>query len=255
MEHKRFIQKPIIIIVIFIIIIIGVSLLVSSGIFYRNPLGNFIKIDNYKQYFKDLPQNYYDSATSILYNMVEKSFDDPTVNLPKSGAIIRNDSLTTSSTEDPAGSITSFLVDIASIERTYRIQFTQINDQDNTNNITYPVVIFCPTKQENIYPDFSCTDITNSSPIAPFYEENPFLNHLPITVSKYTDKGIYVSYRITYSINDDKSIKITITDKTGGNYENALADLRKIGADPAKLTVEYKAESEFVIPGRAPGGI
>lgn len=243
MQQKRPLLKPILLLVAFIVVVVIISALAMSGIFHKNPYGPSIRIDNFKQYINNISTDDYDNATALLYSNVADSLDDNT-EVPKSGALIRNGSVKNiePTTEAPLTSSISFLVDIASVERTYRIQFNYSNDQDAV--ITYPVIIFCPTKSEQIYPSFPCTDMNYQGPISEIYDKHTFLDDLPLTISEYNETNTtYRNYRINYEIadtnNPDSSVKIIITDYTGGNYENAIEKLRNIGADLSVITVEY----------------
>lgn len=255
MQARRPFPKLIFAILTFVAIIVGISILATSGLFHKNPYGPSIKIDNFKRYFKDISTDDYDNATAVIYIMASQSFSNTDITIPTSGAFIRDDSITTSSNQNPPSTITSFLVDIPAIERTYKIQFNQSENPEET--MTYPVVVLCPTAAELIYPSFPCSDATDSGADSATYKKYPFLDKMPIIISRYADNGAYVSYRVNYEIDENtEEIKITITDNTGGNYENALASLREIGADPKTLSIEYINASQSttnLVPGRPKG--
>ena len=250
-------KKLLIPIIVFVAVIVGISVLAMNGVFHRNPYGNAIKINNYRKYFSHLDIDYYDRATSTLYDMVSESFDDNTA-IPKSGALIRDNSVAEREDEATGLSYSSFIVDIPDLERTYAVSFTVALDDADNSSLVYPVIVLCPSKSILIYPDFPCADMnTTNSPTASFYEKYSFLNQLPITVSKYNDKTEYINYVISYKIDEKaETIKFTITDNTGNGHSDALATLRNLGADTNSLTIEYidaSNSSSNMSPGRPSG--
>ena len=77
-------------------------------------------------------------------------------------------------------------------------------------------------------------------------EENPILNDLPIDIDFYTsDYSKKISYTISYELSVDKtSFKITIDDKTGGNYEAAISKIRDLGYEPSGSEIVYNDISD-----------
>lgn len=76
-------------------------------------------------------------------------------------------------------------------------------------------------------------------------EEKPILTELPIEIDYYTrNYAKRVKYTISYVLNEDiTDFVITITDYTGGNYEDALTKLTARGVDLSDYSIQYIDES------------
>ena len=72
-------------------------------------------------------------------------------------------------------------------------------------------------------------------------EDAPILRQLPINIDYFTKNyAKRIKYTISYVLVDSISgFKITITDETGGNYEDALEKLRARGVNPEEYEIEY----------------
>ena len=72
-------------------------------------------------------------------------------------------------------------------------------------------------------------------------EKNPGIDSLPVKIDYYTsDQAKRVWYTIEAQVNDDGTgFYIIITDKSGGNYDNAIARLKTLGIDVDKYKIEY----------------
>ena len=140
MKDLKLSKKTIAIILgaIFIIAAIIISILVNREKTYEASLA----IDDFETYFPDLSKNL---RNELFYNLhtLSASQSDGSVEIPDTGAIIREDSI--EKTDDTY----TFIVDIDSIKQSYVVV---INPKNNENHITF----HCPTKAQTIYKETFC---------------------------------------------------------------------------------------------------
>ncbi len=228
-------------IAIFIIIVAGI--LAASGIFHKNPYGTSTKIDNFNRYFKEVSDNTRDATFAALHTTIADNLPEEQ-EVPTSGAIIRQDSITNSYNETSLATLSTFLVDIETIQQTYQIQMNWSNNP-NAEIAGYSILVTCPSQNQLIYPSFTCQDMLTKDPLNNLTNQNPIINKLPITVSEYTDNySNLIYYKISYKANEDYSkITIIIDDYSGGNRERAIQKLTEYGVKPDQYKIQYNDES------------
>ncbi|MBQ3473869.1 PEGA domain-containing protein [Candidatus Saccharibacteria bacterium] len=77
-------------------------------------------------------------------------------------------------------------------------------------------------------------------------EENPILSELPMNIDYFTNNGAKrVRYSISYEIEEGATkFSITITDYSGGNYDDAMLRLEKRGVKKGQYEIKYIDKSE-----------
>lgn len=252
MEQREINPKTVKTLFIAICIIIASILLIISlqRIFRGNPYGSQIKIDNFDKYFPDAPQDNKDLAFSNLYNAVVSSGIDE-ANIPKSGAIIRNDSANYDYNSAERYYNDTAIIDIPAIQQSYRLTLIWSSEKDNEATVSaFPSQITCLKSDETIYPDFGCNTFlqTEEDRVESLDKKYPLLTKLPIRVEYYVDGyGAHVKYNIYSHLTgegENESFSVLIEDYTGGNYEPALERIRNLGFNPDYYEIEYKDLSE-----------
>lgn len=243
-QEKRLTPAMIAVVLVGVVIII-IGILGALGVFHKNPYGSEIKIDNYNDYIKGSPQDTKDATFTALYNAVKVNTNDSSI-IPKDGAIIREDSFTSTLKDDDIH-FDTFMVDIEGVRQSYYAQITWSDDKDADLG-GYPILFTCPTKEQLIYPEFDCQDLLTLNPVDKLYSQNPITYLLPIVVSYRDNDNNLVSYRISYkAIDNNSKIKLVINDYTGGNYERAIQTLKDNGVtDPEQYEIEYIDDSEEI---------
>ena len=255
-------RRIVLIFVGFVIGIVAISavIIILQRIFYRNPYGNEIRIDNFADYYEAVPTDPREHIFNLLYNIVADNTPDTSI-IPSSGAIIRADTaIYEERTATPAYYYGTFIVDLPALEQTYRIHFSWSPEAGNPNIASYPYMAFCPAAEYVIYPDTPCTDslIAQREEIDATNAAYPLITALPIKIDYYSDGGTgsQVWYEIEgdLSRNEDgtDSFKVIITDYTGGNYENALQRIRNEGYNPDDYIIEYIDYQEAMTSYPAP---
>lgn len=245
-------KKLILIIGGFIIGVVVISLLIMllQQIFYRNPYGPEIKIDNFSEFYSSTPKEQQEVIFYQLYNSVSQNVTD-TANIPTSGALVRADTVISDYNAETDVNYGSFIVDIAALEQSYRIQFEWSKDLTNPNLSGYATLITCPDAEYVIYPNFQCTDslIQAQQQADALNAEYPIMKDLPIKIDYFKDGvGQHINYNIEGDLSTfadgSSSFKIIITDYTGGKYEEALERIRSLGYNPDDYVIEYLDYSE-----------
>ena len=106
----------------------------------------------------------------------------------------------------------------------------------------------CPTADQLIYQPFDCKDGFSDNGVY----NDPINSILPIKIAYYeNDYSVYVAYDIIAQVRDDK-LTVIINDKTGGNRQAALDQLKEKGINPNDYTIVYNDLSAEQTPSRAP---
>ncbi len=138
-----------------VIILLVVTLI---NLLRDNEFGTEIRIDNLTSEYQNLPKIRQDLIFNNLYETI--AFNSPDgMEIPKSGAIVREGSAKYDYNETTKVYYGDFIVDIPNIEQSYRIQFEWSPINNNQSLGGYPVVITCLKKEFQIYPNFVCKDI------------------------------------------------------------------------------------------------
>lgn len=148
-----------------IVLLVLVAVVVIPKIRFGLADSSRLKIDNWSEALSQMPDDSRIRVEEVLHNQVDLNFADE--NVPSSGAKIRMGSQ--KSVEVGSGlMVGDFIVDIPSIQQSYRIRYFYGDDvgavyKDFNNGqefeMSASVVAYCVTNPEDIiYPDFVCTD-------------------------------------------------------------------------------------------------
>ena len=232
------------------VVLLSLLIMLLQRIFYHNPYGNEIRIDNFTTYYDHVPTERREVIFYSLYNAAARNTSDPAT-IPDSGALIRADTVVSETNPDTEVNFGSFIVDIAALEQSYRVQFQWSEDLDNPNLAGDSVLITCPSQEYMIYPNFSCTDslIEQDQTVEHLNAEYPLMAHLPINIDYFINgNGRQIRYDIEGNLNTyadgTSSFKVIITDYTGGNHDAALERIRALGFNPDDYEIEYRDYSQ-----------
>lgn len=238
MEERHGIKvNPVVLIIISVAILLLVLITFSLGrLFESNPFGAQIKIDNFSEYFDDTPKEIRDSLFAALYDMAERNLDE-SIEIPISGALIRQDSTSYLYDEKKNMNYGNFVVDIEVLGQSYHGYFEWSNDSNNAYYSGYRTLYTCLPSTDLIYGEFGCVDMFEKTAAEIF----PIIQVLPVMVDYYENNyTVYTKYYITYDIvGDNESIVLEIDDYTGGNYDKAIAKIRELGYDPDDYEITY----------------
>lgn len=118
-------------------------------------------IDNFSDFYRDAPSSKLASIQSSLYDIIHTNYSGT---VPSSGATIRADQPTIYTYNHQSNIYYGrFIVDIASIQQSYMVQFEWTPDPSNEKNLSgYSTLVTCLPDDLAIYPTFSCADILTS---------------------------------------------------------------------------------------------
>lgn len=238
-------------------IIVLISLIAMSGIFHSNPYGPEQKINDFSRYFKNTPTPTRDMIYTGLYNVITLNISEG-ANRPETQATIRQNTANTTYNETTKIYDNNFIVDVTGINQSFKIWFEWSENENNTNLSGYQVSITCLNGADSLYGSTNCKDSSTSNPIQEIYNSHPILTYLPLDIAYYANTySGYVHYTITYETiytdsDDNPNIVLVITDYTGGNRNNAIAQLNKYNIDLRNYEIRYVDESASEIPSRAP---
>lgn len=147
--------------IIFAIIFIILIIVTLINIFKPNRFGPGTKIENLTSEYKDLPKTQQDMIENYLYNTLSENLPEGET-IPESGAVIREgtaDYTNDTISYDAKIYYGSFIVDIPSVERSYRVQFEWSPEENNRNLSGHPVVITCLPESLQIYEPQPCSNM------------------------------------------------------------------------------------------------
>lgn len=243
--------KPIHIIVVIAIFAIFFLLVISlQSLFRKNPFGSELKIDNFSQYYKNIPDETRDSIFASLYNTAKLNINEDQ-EVPTSGALIRNQSNTESYNENTQIYSGNFIVDVEAIKQSFTIYMEWSKSSNNSNLSGYTVTVNCLTGASSAYQSSTCIDMFTNNSDNKIASKYPLIYKLPIEVSEYNNNYTkYTHYTITYTIDNDSKITVYITDYTGGNHDAAIKKIKDLGFVPEQYNIKYVDKSSEQIPGR-----
>lgn len=144
-----------------VILILVVVTLVN--VFRKNPYGPETRIDNLSQSYNNLPQNQKDMIFAQLYQAIAENVGDGE-EVPSKGALIRDGTAKYDYNENTRVYDGDFIVDIASVKQSYRVQFEWSPNKNSQELGGYPVMILCVPKDLQIYESSgSCRDYSSGS--------------------------------------------------------------------------------------------
>lgn len=261
-SHKSY-PRPHPLLIVLLGLVIGGTIaatLAFTGILDFNPYGENIHIKNFSEHFPDIPRSNRQELFANLYKMVAENSPDKE-EIKVKDAKIRDGSVVTRNYESDNLNYGEFIVDIQSLEQSYRGQFTWSPDAEKNATITneYNNLITCLAEFDLKYDEFGCRNPAINNPFYILAGKYPILRTLPINVTKHDKNGNRVEYSVTYRPNSDNTdITLVINDKTGGNLESALELLEQEGVNIEETMisyVDYKAFQDLIEQGINPDPI
>jgi hypothetical protein len=224
----------------FILVCIGIYVLFQS--LNKNPNGDSVSIQGYDKKVKNLPVEYKDSFTAMLFKTIKYNSPEG-----KTSATITsiNDAVIRAGSEKQntvtAGSqySGSFIVDIASIRQSYKVQYEYSTNPNDGFTSGYPLLISCLDASELLYGDFHCKDTfsQNNSVTDPIVGILPY-SSLDFKIIAIQSSDGKVSLEITLLLSD--SDRRSNIDSAIATYKNEAAKwIVSQGYDPTKYTINY----------------
>lgn len=139
-----------------IVVVAVVNLLI--GILRGNPYGEETRIDNFGEYYSGVEQDEKDLIFYQLHSVIAENVGEG-VEVPKNGALVREGTVEYEYNEDAAVYYGKFVVDIAEVEQSYRVQFEWSPVGNGQNLGGYPVLVSCLPKSLRIYEGDKCVDM------------------------------------------------------------------------------------------------
>lgn len=203
-----------------------------------NPLGDDIRIQNYDKYIGDLPGEKRNLINYSLLQKVRDTYDGDKDLKSISDALIRDGSLVREFDEGAGVYYGSFIVDIESVGRSYRVVYEWPKDGGDGFLSTDTNMAVCLAADQLIYGDFKCADGSS-------FAEMPddLYGHLP-----YTSSGEFSMAQSSYG-EETLAVRIALDstscspdEKSRQNEENKMKALKWIsdqGFDPNKYFIFY----------------
>jgi flagellar basal body-associated protein FliL len=223
-----------------VLLLLGALIAVLSSVFApKNPYGNSAPIPGYDNLIKNLSPDYKDNITAQLYQTIK-------LNNPKgpdpskiSDITLRTNSVTQEVLTSQKQYTGSFIVDIASLGQSYKIQYTYSTGANDPILGGYPIIVSCPDKTELIYGEFNCKTTYDQSNTP----TDPIVQYVPYST---------LDYEIAAIQNDDNSVtlkvQLSLSDadyKTGKDQavaqkkQEVLDWITSKGIDPSKYQIDY----------------
>ena len=218
-----------VIIITIIYLIISIALVIFFLI-----INNIYKLSSVTE---KIPTEYSDQLITSFERFLnpENGFSGNVLDIP-----VRKDSITEKQNSDNSTTI-SFIIDIDSIKQSYLVYYTYPNPEEHDN-----LTMECVPLDKVIYKDSNCTTEANSTALLKAEQENPIYKLLPLIIYNETEVGeaaTEILYEISGNFKDDSSFEINIIDHQGGNYENALNQIRAMGFNPDDYKINYSKVS------------
>lgn len=153
--------------VAFIDFVIIIALGITFFIYQLNNKSSNITITNWDEYASNVPNGYKQSAEQTISNILIK-YNKAPADL-QADAIIRSD--TYYNNEDEGNYNVGFIIDIASLEQSYKVGFDYT--ASTSKNSEFQVDVSCPSYTQVIYKNTKCATSSN-----PFNEVSQYLTYL-----------------------------------------------------------------------------
>ncbi len=169
----------------------------------RNSYGQFITINNYDELIDNLPKERKDFLQSSLYNTVKTNISNEDSLNNIRDAEIRTKSVVQSYDKESGGSYSGrFIIDIASIEQTYIVEYKHLIDPVNQSVADEYMNLSCPRDDDIIFENQICKEILSSE--VGDNKGDPVLRYIPHSTLNYSAEQ-------DYSIEESDNIGIRLT--------------------------------------------
>jgi len=174
-----------ILIILAVVAFIFIATIVEISLYEKNKVkrGEFIVVQNYDSYVKNLSSSEKNLIEKNLYGATLMNYSDKDGLKLTDDAVIRDGSYS----QDFGNDIykTHFIIDIKSIGQSYRIEdsFSKLS-VEKSGLSDYTTLVLCVNKTDLIYGDFNCKDVTSVE--AGVSSVDPILKYLPLTTLTYS---------------------------------------------------------------------
>lgn len=182
MLDKKKIRLIIAISVAVILTIVGLAIW-SNIASNKNPYGDGIKIQNYANNIKNLSKDYEFKMSLLLHKSVVDNLGKDIEGESVKDAYIRDSSNVQNEAKKGQQYSGSFIVDIASLEQSYKLQYAYSTKAGDPFMSGYPILVSCVNPKDVIYKDFKCKDGSSVESAQP--QERAIIQSLPHTTLSY----------------------------------------------------------------------
>lgn len=200
-----------------------------------------VAITNYDKKVKNLPDDRKQSIEAALRNTIKLNLPNDTSMPNIDDATIRDGSEQQTELIKNTRYKGTFIVDIASIKQSYRVNYTYSSDPHDSFAVGYPVNITCLTTSELKYGDFQCKSVTSEESKG----VDPIVGLLPHTTLSYNLRADSTSGNlILYARLDIASVDlkgdVASKQRAIAMYKKEVTDwISQQGLDPSKYTIKY----------------
>lgn len=136
-------------------VIVGLLIVVAVCFFVVFRKNDYLRINNFDEYYYNVPEKTRKSIFASLYNTVLKNFSG---DISSEGAMIRDsEPYLYAYDESYTGYYGEFVVDIPEIQQSYLVKFNYSEDSGSFMG-GYSSLVYCLPEDKMIYPDFDCKD-------------------------------------------------------------------------------------------------
>jgi len=216
--------------------LLSVLIILFFVVFIQNNSGKRVGIDNFNEKIKNLSSESKDSIEGMLYQTVKINNNDP----DKIKSVkIREGSETQNYNSDLKLYTGSFIVDLESIKKSFRINYTEVKSDDKSMVGGYPFRVTCLTKEELIFGEFDCKTIYNNTEVS---GKDSILNKLPYTTLDYSVDGKFLGDKLVIIVDFTLSEADTRSgvDAVISKYKQEISDwIKSNGFNPSDYDYQY----------------
>lgn len=207
----------------------------------ENQFGKFIKIQNYTEKVKNLSGDMRDGMEASLYNTVVKNIDASKDASTVGDAMIRDNSDLQNYSSETTIYSGSFIIDMASIKQSYRIQYSYSNNEETIVGGS-PIVVSCLPKELLVYGEFPCTDLASEQAV----DDGVILQYLPyenftFSITPDATQGDHLVLIVDLDISEiDLKGDAASKAATVALYKKEVTDwIESKDVDPTKYEIQY----------------
>jgi len=229
-------------IIIILSITVFVAIIVAISLIEKNKIkrGEFITIQNYSSFVKNLSGSEKDAIEKNLYFTVSLNSSDKESIKKIDDAVIRDSSYSQNFGHNIYK--TNFIIDIKSIKKSFQLvdSFSNLSIEESGLS-DYTTLVMCLDKKDLIYGDFNCQDRTSVE--SGLGSVDPILKYLPKNTLSYTlsvdptssSLHIYADLilsNVDYKIGESQAVD---------NYKKEIAGwFTSNGLDVTKYSITYR---------------
>lgn len=228
-----------IVLVVMVALVAGIAAIYNS--LHKPSYSQGVAITNYDKKIKNLPDDRKQSIEAALSNTIKLNLPNGTAMPNIDDATIRDGSEQQTELVKNTRYKGSFIVDIASIKQSYRVQYAYSSDPNDSFAIGYPVNVTCLSINELKYGDFQCKSVVSEESKG----IDPIISQLPHTTLSYnlrasTTSGSLILYADLDIASVDLKGDLASKQRAVALYKKEVTDwIAQQGLDPSKYTIKY----------------